>query len=115
MIELEDARETAVVLAAVGEPTRLQILHRLAEEPHHVSRLAGLIGIPMVNVSHHLGVLRQAGLIEDAKDGRRVIYALRPGVFAPSDEPGVIGTLNAGMAQVVLFSAPVHGDDRAGS
>jgi ArsR family transcriptional regulator len=34
-----------------------------------------------VNVSHHLGVLRSAGLVEDVKDGRFVIYSLHPKVF----------------------------------
>ena len=35
----------------------------------------------IVNVSHHLGVLREAGLVEDRKDGRFVIYSLHPRFF----------------------------------
>ena len=106
MINYNDAKQVAAVLAAVGEPTRLQILHRLAQEPLHVGRLAELIGIPMVNVSHHLGVLRQAGLIVDAKQGRRVVYTLRPGAFTPGDAAGVVGSLAAGDYTVVLFDSP---------
>jgi DNA-binding transcriptional ArsR family regulator len=106
MIEYQDAKQIATMLAAVGEPTRLQILHWLAREPHHVGRLAGLIGTPMVNISHHLGVLRQAGLIEDAKEGRRVVYAMRPGVFAPGGDSGIVGTLTAGEFKLVLLDTP---------
>lgn len=102
MIDYQDAKQVAGVFAAVAQETRLQILHRLAQEPHHVGKLAESIGLPMVNISHHLGILRQAGIVEDAKDGRRVVYAFRPGVFAPGDRPGVVGTLEVGTVKMVL-------------
>jgi ArsR family transcriptional regulator len=37
----------------------------------------------VVNVSHHLGVLRHAGLVQDEKQGRFVVYRLHPEVFHP--------------------------------
>jgi DNA-binding transcriptional ArsR family regulator len=111
MIDYQDARRIAGVLAAVGEPTRLWVLYRLTRGPHHVGRMAELVGIPMVNLSHHLGVLRQAGLIEDARDGRRVVYSLRPDVYAPGGGPGVLGTLTTGELKIVLLDAPAPGLD----
>ncbi len=36
----------------------------------NVTQLAKALGVEIVNVSHHLGVLRNAGLVEDIKDGR---------------------------------------------
>src|SRR5215468_4206174 len=106
MIEFPDAKKVAGMLAAVGEPTRLLILYRLAQGPHHVGKLADLVGIPMVNMSHHLGVMRQAGVLDDSKDGRRVIYKLRPEVFSPGPTPDVLGVLTLGNFRVVLRSKP---------
>lgn len=90
------------MLAAVGEPTRMLILHRLAEKPYHVGLLAEAVGVPMVNISHHLGVMRQAGLLEDDKEGRRVIYSLSKDIYTPGGEPGVIGTFRIGSFVMTL-------------
>jgi len=103
MIEFHDAKKVAGMLSAVGEPTRLQILYRLALAPHHVGKLADLIGIPMVNMSHHLGVMRQAGLLDDEKDGRRVVYRFRPEVFSPGNGSEVLGTLTLGLYRLVVL------------
>lgn len=97
MIEYNEAKKIAMMLAAVGEPTRMQILYRLTAGPHNVGQLAELVGIPMVNMSHHLGVMRQAGLLEDTKDGRRVVYRLRPEIYRDGGTAAdVLGTLNLG-------------------
>ncbi len=87
------ARRIALRLAALAEPTRLRVLDRLARGPLHVGGLAELLEVPMVNLSHHLGVMRQAGIVEDEKDGRRVIYRLHPDVFGPGDGPDVVAVL----------------------
>lgn len=102
MMDFADARRAAVVLAALAEPTRLRILFHLARGPHHVSQLADLVGTPMVNMSHHLGVMRTAGLLEDEKDGRRVVYKFRPEVFAAGDGTETLGTLTIGPFRVVV-------------
>lgn len=104
MMDYSDARRVAAMLAAVGEPTRLLILYRLAQGPHHVGQLAEMLGVPMVNMSHHLGVLRQAGLLDDEKDGRRVVYHLRPEiVISPADtEPDVLATMQFGKCRFTL-------------
>ena len=91
MIEYHAARKVAARLAALAEPTRVRVIDRLAHGPLHVGALAELLGVPMVNLSHHLGVMRQAGLLDDEKDGRRVIYRLHPDVFRPGDGDAVAG------------------------
>jgi DNA-binding transcriptional ArsR family regulator len=94
MITYPDARKVATVFAAIGEPTRMLILHRLAEKEYHVSELAELLQIPVVNMSHHLGVMRQAGLLEDERSGRKVFYRLHPDVFQLTpNSSNTIGTL----------------------
>jgi DNA-binding transcriptional ArsR family regulator len=102
MMEFSHARKVAGMFAALAEPTRLQIAYHLASGPHHVSQLAELVGAPMVNMSHHLGVMRQAGLLDDEKQGRKVVYQFRPEVFTPGTENGNLGTLNIGPFRLVM-------------
>jgi DNA-binding transcriptional ArsR family regulator len=102
MIDYSDAKKVAGMLAAVGEPTRLMILCHLAQGPHHVGALAESIGIPMVNMSHHLGVMRQAGLLDDEKDGRRVIYRIHPDISLSTGEGEVAARLAMGRYRLVL-------------
>ncbi len=106
MTEFAEARKVAALLAAVAEPTRLRVLWQLAKGPEHVGALADAIGIFMVNMSHHLGVMKQAGVLEDEKDGRRVIYKLRADVFTPGTTPDVLGILTLGQFRIVLRTKP---------
>jgi ArsR family transcriptional regulator len=75
------------MLKALADPERLRIVQVLRGGPRHVSELAALLGKPdIVNVSHHLGVLRHAGLVLDERQGRKVVYRLHPDVFRPDTE-----------------------------
>jgi DNA-binding transcriptional ArsR family regulator len=94
VIDYQAARKVAARLAALAEPTRVRVIDRLAHGPLHVGALAELLGVPMVNLSHHLGVMRQAGLLDDEKDGRRVIYRLHPDVFLPGDNGETVAVLD---------------------
>jgi ArsR family transcriptional regulator len=76
----------ARLLRALADPERLRIVRCLREGARNVSELADLLQSPVVNVSHHLGVLRQAGLVQDRKEGRFVVYQLHPDVFQPADK-----------------------------
>jgi DNA-binding transcriptional ArsR family regulator len=71
----------ARLLRAVAEPERLRIIDCLRAGPRSVGELASLLRSEVVNVSHHLGVLRQAGLVQDEKQGRFVIYRLNPEIY----------------------------------
>jgi ArsR family transcriptional regulator len=71
----------ARLLRALADPERLRIVHCLRGGPMNVSEVAAALDVPIVNVSHHLGVLRQAGLVQDEKQGRFVLYRLHPDVF----------------------------------
>ncbi len=66
----------AEILKTLASPRRLDILHRLAEGPCEVGRLAEELGVAQPNVSQHLAVLRSAGLVEAERDGREVRYRL---------------------------------------
>jgi DNA-binding transcriptional ArsR family regulator len=71
----------ARALRALADPERLRIIHCLRGGARNVSELAALLDAEIVNVSHHLGVLRHAGLVQDEKQGRFVVYRLHPDVF----------------------------------
>ncbi len=66
----------AEVLRTLASPRRLEILHRLAEAPCEVGRLAEELDISQPNVSQHLAVLRSAGLVETERIGREIHYRL---------------------------------------
>jgi DNA-binding transcriptional ArsR family regulator len=76
-------KHCARLLRAIADPERLRIIRCLREGPRNVSEIAQLLDAPIVMVSHHLGVLRQAGLVQDEKQGRFVIYRLHPDVYQP--------------------------------
>jgi DNA-binding transcriptional ArsR family regulator len=66
----------AEVLKTLASPRRLEILHRLAEGPCEVGRLAEELGVSQPNISQHLAVLRAAGIVDAERDGREVRYRL---------------------------------------
>ena len=66
----------AEVLKTLANPRRLEIIHRLAQGPCEVRRLAEDLGASQPNVSQHLAVLRSAGIVDAERDGREVRYRL---------------------------------------
>jgi DNA-binding transcriptional ArsR family regulator len=74
--------ECAEKLKALGEPLRLRIIDVLREGPKNVGELADVLGAEVVTLSHHLGILFHASLVERSKQGRFVIYRLPEGLLA---------------------------------
>ena len=63
--------------AVLADPTRLAIIHALMRNgEQHVGALAGAVGSTHANVSKHLRLLREAGLVARRKDGMQVFYRL---------------------------------------
>ena len=63
-------------LAALTDATRLGLCRLIAQSPSTTSDLAARVGMSAPQVSRHLRVLRDAGLVERSRDGRRVRYRL---------------------------------------
>jgi DNA-binding transcriptional ArsR family regulator len=78
-----------MLLAALAAPERLKVVRFLAGGPHNVTEIATAVGITALNLSHHLTVLKHADLIRRKKQGRFVLYSLRPGVLEAALEAGV--------------------------
>jgi DNA-binding transcriptional ArsR family regulator len=68
---------TATLCHALNDPKRLFILHALADGPVSVGQLAARVEATTANVSQHLAVLRERGLVDTERDGLNVIYSLR--------------------------------------
>jgi ArsR family transcriptional regulator len=83
-----EAQAAAILLKAVADPARLQILDVLAQHDRLVCvcDLEGIVGLPdpqtgqrpkQPTISHHLKVLRNAGLVDYEKRGQWAYYAVR--------------------------------------
>ena len=69
-----DLAAKARVFRALGEEVRLRLLHLVRSEEVCVCDLVALMGMPQGTLSHHLGVLHQAGLVTARKQGRWNYY-----------------------------------------
>jgi DNA-binding transcriptional ArsR family regulator len=63
---------------ALAEPNRLQIIELLLNGPRPVGDMVDQLGLRQPQVSKHLRVLSEAGLVDVRVDAQRRIYALRP-------------------------------------
>src|SRR5216684_2499555 len=65
-------------LRALAEPHRFQIVELLHDGPRPVGDMVTRLGLRQPQVSKHLRVLSDAGLVDVRVDAQRRIYALRP-------------------------------------
>ena len=66
----------ALRFRALGDETRLRILEHLVGGERSVSDLIVLVDVGQSLMSHHLRILREAGLVVDRRDGRWIHYAI---------------------------------------
>jgi DNA-binding transcriptional ArsR family regulator len=70
-------RRAEKLLGAIGESSRIKILLLLSKREMCVCELESALGLPQPTVSHHLGLLEQADLVERSKRERWVFYSVR--------------------------------------
>lgn len=75
--------DLSLLFHALADPTRRQILTRLAQGPAPVSELADPTGLRLPTVMRHISVLEEAGLIATTKDGRVRTCAMVPEALIP--------------------------------
>ncbi len=75
-IDNRQIREAASIARAISHPVRLQILNELRDEGAYVMHLTAVLGRPQANISQHLMVLREAGLVTAIRDGMTVLYQI---------------------------------------
>ncbi|KOG28916.1 ArsR/SmtB family transcription factor [Streptomyces resistomycificus] len=69
------------LIRVLSEPLRLQIVTLLARETLCTTHLVEETGAKQTNLSNHLKVLREAGVVETEPCGRFTYYRLRPEVL----------------------------------
>ena len=69
-------------LKALAEPHRRVILELVAGEPRPVGDIAGHLDITPQAVSRHLKVLREAGLVDERREGTRHLFVVNPDGFS---------------------------------
>ena len=73
--------DSAAVLHALAEPHRAELVRLLLDRQLPVRDLVALTGMAQPLVSHHLRVLRQAGLVDGSVRANLTVYRLRPDVL----------------------------------
>ena len=73
-------------LKALAEPNRRTILTLVAAEPRPVGDIAGHLDITPQAVSRHLKVLREAGLVDERREGTRHLFVVNPAGFSAVQE-----------------------------
>jgi DNA-binding transcriptional ArsR family regulator len=71
------------VLHALSDPTRRAVFERVVRSELNVAELTRASGVTQGAVSQHLKLLKQAGLVAERPQGRRVFYRARPEGLAP--------------------------------
>ena len=83
----ELAELTATLCKALNDPKRLLLIYALADGPRSVGALADTLGASQTNVSQHLAILRERGVVATERRGPSVIYSLRyPELIAAVDQ-----------------------------
>ena len=77
----DSANLCSLRLKALADPTRLAVMRRLLEGgPGKVGEINETLELDQSLLSHHLKVLREAGLVEGEREGKAVVYRLAQGV-----------------------------------
>jgi ArsR family transcriptional regulator len=66
---------------ALNDPTRREILELLKEKDLTAGEIADKFSISKPSISHHLDLLRQAGLVVSVKEGQYIYYSLNTTVM----------------------------------
>ncbi|MCG8925056.1 helix-turn-helix transcriptional regulator [Lentzea sp. CC55] len=78
---VEQAAELALMFKALGDPVRLRLFSMIASRPEGevcVCELTPAFELSQPTISHHLKLLRQAGLVDSERRGTWVYYRARP-------------------------------------
>ena len=66
----------AEICKTLADSKRLMILHELREGEMSVGQLVANLGLPQANVSQHLAILRERGIVATRREGTTIYYSL---------------------------------------
>jgi ArsR family transcriptional regulator len=69
--------ENARLLKVLAHPTRLHIVSLIRQRQPCVKSMEGILGVSQPNLSQHLSLLRNTGVVEAAREGNQVCYRIK--------------------------------------
>ena len=76
MVKLESIPETVTFAKALADDTRQRIMELCCCNPMTVNELVESMGVAQPTVSHHLAILRNAGLVHVERKGKFILYQI---------------------------------------
>lgn len=76
-----NSTDLALIFKALGDSTRLDIIRLLNGKELCVCDILDAFSLSQPAISHHLKILKQAGLLLDSRQGKWIFYRLNPVVF----------------------------------
>jgi DNA-binding transcriptional ArsR family regulator len=93
-------------LKALSEPVRLRIVSALRSGPKSVSDLSESLQVELVTISHHLQILRNAGIVTTERKGRFILYSLHEDVFQGTSSNRASEHLDLGCCRLEIPKEP---------
>jgi ArsR family transcriptional regulator len=103
-----DVKEASALFRLLGDEARLRLLRVLAAERLNVSELTAVLGLAQSGVSRHLGLLKDAGLVVEERDGAFAYYRLSPTI--QHDGGGALWALLAAQFAAARHTPAVRAD-----
>lgn len=69
--------EQANLLQALAHPKRLEILNLIAQKSLTVTEIYSMLDLPQANISQHLQLLRQTGVVTAERNGKEIYYRIK--------------------------------------
>ncbi|MCK5145879.1 helix-turn-helix transcriptional regulator [bacterium] len=69
--------EKARILKAIAHPTRLQLLNMMRGDCPCVKNMEKALGLAQPNISQHLSLLRNVGIVACVRDGNQMCYSIK--------------------------------------
>jgi DNA-binding transcriptional ArsR family regulator len=72
----DDFESVARLFSVLADPTRLMLLHTLKQRPGYVNELCRRTGLKQANISKHLTLMYDAGLVKRERNGNQIRYSI---------------------------------------
>jgi ArsR family transcriptional regulator len=102
-------KEASALYRLLGDEARLRLLRVLDKDRFNVKELTGILGLAQSGVSRHLGLLKEAGLVDEERDGAYSFYRLAPALR--EDAKGPLWPLLRSQFEAAAVLAPVKADE----
>jgi SAM-dependent methyltransferase len=102
-------KEASALFRLLGDEARLRLLRVLARDRFNVTELTGVLGLAQSGVSRHLGLLKDAGLVSEERDGAYTYYRLSPAIR--DNGHGSLWPLLASQFEAAADAAAVKADE----